>query len=262
MPRDSSIHRFSFDPSGGFTLLELLVVASIILVLAGILMPVLAHSRRTARTLKSQSNLRQIGLLTEMYKSDHKNLYPRPAEGTFRGEGDLTADERVRTLWYNAIDEYAGLRSPQTVAERQDRNDEAWKQSAAWADIPEERQAANRTFKMNKNFADDGGGRYQTKGHLVRHPDRTVVYGDGQAEDMEGQTSIANASNFSLSEGIVGPRNPGKGVNIVFADGHVSAEYQPLKMKSGSTVYACPGWYSETDKKGGTDRRLIWNFMK
>ncbi len=246
----------------GLTLLELLVTLAAITLLLGILIPVLSRAKRSAQVMKSQANLRQISLMTELYKNDHKSLFPKPAEGTFRGIGDMGTDARIQALWYNAIDPYAGLTPPQTAAQRQNRNDEPWKQSAFWGDIPDNRQAANRTFKMNANFADDNARRYRTPENLIRHPSRTVVYGDGQAEDMEGQSSIANASTFSLSEGIVGPRNPGRTALIAFADGHLSLESQPLKTQVGSTVYPCPGWYSETDKKGGSDRTLIWNFMK
>lgn len=246
----------------GFTLLELLVSISVIALMAGILVPVLGRAKRSARCLQSQANLRQLHTMTELYKNDHKNLFPKPAEGTFRGNGDMGSDKRVEVLWYNAVDPYGGLNPPTTVAERQNRNDAPWKQSAAWAVITPDRQGANRTFKMNAHFADDNAGRYQTQENQVRHPSDTVLYGDGQAEDMDGQTSIGNASNFSMTEGIVGPRNPGRTVNIAFVDGHVSAEFQKLKEKVGSTVYPCPGWYSETDKAGGKDRTLVWDFTK
>ncbi len=246
----------------GFTLLELLVTLSIIALLMGILIPFLSRGRRSAQALVSQANLRQLHDFTECYKNDHKSLFPKPAEGTFRGAGDMSTEARIQALWYNAVDPYAGLKPPETAAQRANRNDVPWKQSPAWAGLPDNRKTANRSFKMNQNFSDDTVGRYQTRENLVRHPVVTVLYGDGQAEDMDGQSSIGNASNFSLSEGIVGPRNPGKTVNIVFVDGHVSAEFQKLKEKVGSTLYPCPGWYSETDKAGGKDRTIIWDFTK
>lgn len=248
--------------SKAFTLLELIIATAVIGLVMGIALPVLARARRAARSVQSLSNLRQLGQMTELYQDDHKRLFPKPAEGTFRGNGDLDADRRVQVLWYNALDPYAGLAPPATLADREKRNDVAWKQAPAWADIPSSRQAANRTFKMNAYFADDAEGRYQTHGHLVRQPARTVVYGDGQAEDMAGQSSIGNASSFAMTEGIVGPRNPGRSVHVCCADGHASAEYQPLKERDGSKIYPCPGWYSENDKKGGQDRTLIWNFVK
>ena len=45
-----------------FTLIELLVVIAIIGVLMGIIVPVAAKAKTSAQSLKSLSNLRQIGL--------------------------------------------------------------------------------------------------------------------------------------------------------------------------------------------------------
>ncbi|MDA3959176.1 MAG: prepilin-type N-terminal cleavage/methylation domain-containing protein [Planctomycetota bacterium] len=61
---------------GGFTLIELLVVVTIIAILAGLLLPVIAMVRGTANTANCMSNMRQIGLFTENYASDHSGYYP------------------------------------------------------------------------------------------------------------------------------------------------------------------------------------------
>lgn len=60
----------------GFTLIELLVVIAIIAVLAAILFPVFAAARERARTSVCQSNLRQIGMAMEEYKSDWDGCFP------------------------------------------------------------------------------------------------------------------------------------------------------------------------------------------
>jgi general secretion pathway protein G len=60
----------------GFTLIELLVVVAIIVILAGILFPVFANTRRSAYNAVCLSNLKQIGLAVSMYDQDYDETFP------------------------------------------------------------------------------------------------------------------------------------------------------------------------------------------
>jgi prepilin-type N-terminal cleavage/methylation domain-containing protein/prepilin-type processing-associated H-X9-DG protein len=59
-----------------FTLIELLVVIAIIAILAAILFPVFAQAREKARQVTCLSNLKQIGLATQMYMQDYDEAVP------------------------------------------------------------------------------------------------------------------------------------------------------------------------------------------
>lgn len=60
----------------GFTLVELLVVITIIAILAAILFPVFARTREKARSASCQNSLRQISTAIKIYNSDNDGKMP------------------------------------------------------------------------------------------------------------------------------------------------------------------------------------------
>lgn len=60
-----------------FTLVELLIVLSIIGVLIGIFLPVLAGARKTVQKTTCAGNLRQIGIAVQAYRTDNKDTLPK-----------------------------------------------------------------------------------------------------------------------------------------------------------------------------------------
>jgi prepilin-type N-terminal cleavage/methylation domain-containing protein len=59
-----------------FTLIELLVVVAIIAILAAILLPVLGKATDTGKSIACRSNLKQWGVATQIYVTDHDDFLP------------------------------------------------------------------------------------------------------------------------------------------------------------------------------------------
>jgi len=72
----ASLHRTERRRPSGFTLIELLVVIVIFSVLDGILFPVLAKARASARKSTALSNLKQVGAALQMSTADYDEHLP------------------------------------------------------------------------------------------------------------------------------------------------------------------------------------------
>jgi prepilin-type N-terminal cleavage/methylation domain-containing protein len=60
----------------GFTLIELLVVIAIIAILAGMLFPVFARARESARKIQCLSNVKNIAMAAQLYLADYDRFWP------------------------------------------------------------------------------------------------------------------------------------------------------------------------------------------
>jgi len=141
----------------GFTLVELLVVVSIIALLISILLPSLNKARESARSVKCGANMRQIGQADAMYKNQYNGLYvPREV---YRADGGR------ETFWAqnNEFRNTLGMRPDQT----------------RWT--PRGLLCPNAWFAheyMNQ-FGDDEGMMYWSYGQIRTHESDTRNGGSG-----------------------------------------------------------------------------------
>jgi prepilin-type N-terminal cleavage/methylation domain-containing protein/prepilin-type processing-associated H-X9-DG protein len=88
-------------PRSGFTLVELLIVISLIALLMGLLFPVFSAVRGQARATKCRHNLNQFGYALSLYVEDYRGWLPR------RGQGVRPVHRIDRSSdWFNALPPY------------------------------------------------------------------------------------------------------------------------------------------------------------
>lgn len=90
-----------------FTLVELLVVIGIIALLISILLPSLSAARRSASSVKCQSNLHQIGLGLQMYAQQFSQRFPAsfytPQDYLIDTPNGPVGGDNVGVYWYQRL---------------------------------------------------------------------------------------------------------------------------------------------------------------
>lgn len=190
-----------------FTLLELLIVISIISVLASLLMPTLRNAKLNALDIKDAQNMRQIHMAIVMYCDDHAGVFPSPI--------DFNTQYQQIILLSNYIKKLDFFRCPLSY---NDVQDPAWS-SAFRTPTPIEGQIQWTEYKVNDDSAIVG----KLFGSQLR-PQKMVVLMD--AIDWQ-------------------PRHRGK-ENLCFYDGHVElmSQAQYTGLEPGSSSSTSPGWWN------------------
>ena len=95
--------KFITIKTNAFTMIELLVVISIIALLLGLLLPVLGRTRAVAKLTHCQSRLRQWGIAFEICASENDGYYPH-IDGRDRTEENPQTQADIADYYFGWID--------------------------------------------------------------------------------------------------------------------------------------------------------------
>ncbi len=236
---------------GGFTLVELLIVISIIGILMGLLFPVMSAALDAAASLGCRSNLGQIAQAALKYASDHQGVIVPALEEVTDGSGPRWANILVMQGYIEApnikdkppgdvLDQDTILLCPSTtsaeanIADKPAPNDD---KALGWYTMASDTHEVACSYYWNgsedKNFADfrqfssmvipaNTTNRKAYLHHLSEIRQRTslVMAMDGTFTDAQEQENRGRIA--ARHRGEYGPRCR---TNIAFYDGHVE-EYQ------------------------------------
>lgn len=172
----------------GYTLVEILIVTSIIAILAAILMPVFIAARAHSLVVGCTSNLRQIGNVFSMYTADYDGHYP-PDLGLEPAEG--------RPFWFQRLYRYT-----------------AHKKDLFWCKA-ENRQGELLAGDLTTKY--DAAYSYNI---LLASDSTSSKYSATRVAVVDGTTNFSFYLN-DLSIGYLPAARHANGWNVLYVDGHV-----------------------------------------
>jgi prepilin-type N-terminal cleavage/methylation domain-containing protein/prepilin-type processing-associated H-X9-DG protein len=233
--------------NGAFTLIELLVVIAIIAILSAMLLPVLAKGRLTAQRAACESNLRQLGVATEIYLGDNAGLFFKRCEPlTTAGQQWWFGWLAAGTEGQRAFDLSTSVLFPYLHS-----SDVRLCPSPVWNSPQFKSKGTNVIFSYGCNaYLFAGPSQNSVNANKVSHPADTALFADAAQVNtfqapasathpmfeefyyLDLETNYSSANNYPN-----GHFRHSQKANVTFADGHVDLE----KPVPGSFDKRLPG---------------------
>lgn len=199
-----------------FTLVELLAVLAIIGVLAALAVSVLGNSRAQADKVRCLSNLRQIGVATQLYVADNNNRLPPVGDNT---------------TWFFILNRYiqetnapsnrlnSCFSCPTFVKETAGQySSTAWdRHGYGYSTVMVGSPRTSWGWQTPPNTLQT----FQPRMTEIRDPSRTILVGDTVGPAWTWHS--LNVQTFLNRTGARGPRRHNGMMNVLFVDGHAKS---------------------------------------
>ncbi len=216
----------------GFTLIELVIVIFIILILAGILLPILSKVRETGRRTQCTSKLKQIGLGLIMYSNENNETFPTGA----------TAMSALNTLYPDYVWERKSFMCPSDNLVTSATN------VGITANTPFTKNQCSYGYDPTHGPADASG--------VAIAGDRPT--NDTDNEPLNDTTPNANSPNHGGTVNAAGIKDKqGYGQNVVYVDGHVEWVASPTAGWADASGNRDNVYVDNPLVTGGTDTYIL-----
>lgn len=206
----------------GFSLVELLVVLSVISILGALLISAVSRIRVSTQTVSCSSNLRQIYAAATNWMRENHNAFPS------------------QNNWTQDLAPYLELPEP---AEWQDGAASPFRCEACYEQVPSSR-GYDQTYSLNRYTSSDyTESNYQNPLlTTITQPGRLAFVMDGAVSLSGGGSywSKVSKSNINGSSSSVVYAHNGM-INVLFVDGHVQL-ISETEMKERYSTHASPFW--------------------
>lgn len=218
---------------GGFSLIELLVVISVIVILAGISYPTYTSMQERARATQDMNNLRQIGLATQMYLNDNDGVLFDPTMAW------------SKSLVTKYIATWKLLRSPFDTNYNSSRPDS------------ENPNSAPVSYGLNKNAKPPGGGTGALPMDKVVNISGFILFAPAQNSDSVPHFAGLSAATVTVLKDVSAPGGTALGgthsrrsyINVTFADLHQEnipwTTFKSDAPETGSTATVSQRWHPD-----------------
>ncbi|MDD2478593.1 MAG: DUF1559 domain-containing protein [Victivallaceae bacterium] len=196
-----------------FSLIELLVVISIIAILAGLLLPILNKARAKGRSAYCLNSLKQVGLAMNSYCDAWNTIYP-PVHGGRYGAPERTGSACIE--WHVYLQDHGMqqkyLRCPEDPAVHSGFDD----------------SGLSTTWKTRQSYIYNGMCAFNSHGNQIRNFSRYILLSErggdktrSNALDHQGYPAFKTVESWEAQ--LETGRHSKKESNYLFFDGHATS---------------------------------------
>jgi len=228
MNATKEFHRLYQSRLPAFTLVELLVVISILGILAALLLPVLSKAKERAYQTTCSDNLRQLGVAFNLYCSEFSEQFPAP------GSKDTYGPQPEDWIWWqndrgvqnSSIARFVGNFNPKLFTCPIDGRAQKYQDQGYLDDEPYRYSYSFTSYDLTNNL-NLGMSTIITQTREV-YPFKTTAIRSPSAKIMLVEESDATINDprwvpTGAKPSLISTRHRGRG-DVTFADGHVEAE--------------------------------------